>query len=258
MSRFFRIHRNDRLKEGKTLGYLKYAIGEILLLVIGILIALQVNNWNETRKQRVREGEALERLLEEAMKDVGYFSEAIVQGEEWDRMQEAALAALSRGEWDQVDDTFSWEGALFSLTTLPTLSPPRSVYDDLVSSGIFGELTDVDVRTAVAAYYSQLQYAQGQLAFVRTLIPEFRQARVESDGVKFIYDPTAERSLAADFDLPALAGNRRFMDSALNAWSNQRHLQSTRKNTLVRAQEMCEALATAVGKSCDVPPGEDR
>ncbi len=38
--------------ENKTTKYLLYAFGEILLVVIGILIALQVNNWNEGRKQR--------------------------------------------------------------------------------------------------------------------------------------------------------------------------------------------------------------
>ncbi len=36
--------------DNKPLKYLKYAIGEIILVVIGILIALQINNWNELRK----------------------------------------------------------------------------------------------------------------------------------------------------------------------------------------------------------------
>lgn len=43
------------LTEGKTLDYLKYAIGEIILVVIGILIALQINNWNEQRKANKQE-----------------------------------------------------------------------------------------------------------------------------------------------------------------------------------------------------------
>jgi hypothetical protein len=37
--------------ENKTGKYFKYAIGEIILVVIGILIALQINNWNEARKK---------------------------------------------------------------------------------------------------------------------------------------------------------------------------------------------------------------
>ena len=50
MIKLFRNIRQNLLVEGKTTKYFKYAIGEILLVVIGILIALQINNWNEIRK----------------------------------------------------------------------------------------------------------------------------------------------------------------------------------------------------------------
>lgn len=52
MLKFFRKIRLNLLSEGKTGKYLKYAIGEIVLVVIGILIALQINNWNENRIQQ--------------------------------------------------------------------------------------------------------------------------------------------------------------------------------------------------------------
>jgi hypothetical protein len=50
MIKFFRKIRQNLLMENKTGKYFKYAIGEIILVVIGILLALQVNNWNEIRK----------------------------------------------------------------------------------------------------------------------------------------------------------------------------------------------------------------
>jgi len=50
MIRFFRTIRKKLIEEDNVRKYLLYAIGEILLVVIGILIALQVNNWNEERK----------------------------------------------------------------------------------------------------------------------------------------------------------------------------------------------------------------
>ncbi|MGM5470447.1 DUF6090 family protein [Flavobacteriaceae bacterium LMO-SS05] len=50
MIKFFRKIRQNLLSEGKTGKYLKYAIGEIVLVIIGILIALQINNANELRK----------------------------------------------------------------------------------------------------------------------------------------------------------------------------------------------------------------
>lgn len=59
MSKIFRRFRQNFLKEGKTIQYLKYAVGEIVLVVIGILIALQINIWNENRKSN----EAIESLI---------------------------------------------------------------------------------------------------------------------------------------------------------------------------------------------------
>jgi len=50
--RIFNQIRKRILKKGKFKDYLKYAIGEIVLVVVGILIALQINNWNEGEKIR--------------------------------------------------------------------------------------------------------------------------------------------------------------------------------------------------------------
>ncbi len=62
MIKFFRKIRQNLLSEGKTGKYLKYAIGEIILVVIGILIALQINNWNEDRKLQKEEIRILNNL----------------------------------------------------------------------------------------------------------------------------------------------------------------------------------------------------
>ena len=55
MIKFFRKIRYDLMEKNKTGKYLKYAVGEIILVVIGILIALSINNWNEGRKDRIIE-----------------------------------------------------------------------------------------------------------------------------------------------------------------------------------------------------------
>jgi len=55
MIKFFRHIRQSLIMENKTSKYLKYAIGEIVLVVIGILIALQINNWNQDRLATIEE-----------------------------------------------------------------------------------------------------------------------------------------------------------------------------------------------------------
>jgi len=62
MIKFFRHIRKTLIQQNNMGKYLKYAIGEVLLVVIGILIALQINNWNEERKDRNREQVILNNL----------------------------------------------------------------------------------------------------------------------------------------------------------------------------------------------------
>ena len=63
MINFFRKVRKKLADDNKPLKYMRYAIGEIVLVVVGILIALSINNWNEDRKDRVRENEILHDII---------------------------------------------------------------------------------------------------------------------------------------------------------------------------------------------------
>ena len=79
MIKFFRRIRYTLMETGKTGKYLKYAIGEILLVMIGILLALQVNNWNENRKQQSADLRFLETLRTELTLDTIALSQRISQ-----------------------------------------------------------------------------------------------------------------------------------------------------------------------------------
>lgn len=65
MIKFFGKIRQKMLTENKFSKYLLYAIGEIILVVIGILIALQINTWNENRKDAIKEQQILNQLKED-------------------------------------------------------------------------------------------------------------------------------------------------------------------------------------------------
>ena len=69
MIKFFRHIRMQLLETGKTTRYLKYAVGEIILVVIGILIALSINNWNETRKAQLNLNNVLDIVKTDLIKD---------------------------------------------------------------------------------------------------------------------------------------------------------------------------------------------
>jgi len=62
------------METGKTGKYFKYAIGEIILVVIGILIALQINNWNENNNLKVKETHALNEIISDLDNNIATFT----------------------------------------------------------------------------------------------------------------------------------------------------------------------------------------
>ena len=77
MIKFFRKLRFKSMEQNKTGKYIKYAIGEIILVVIGILIALQINNWNEAWKETKQETVILKSLQNNIKSDIHNLSRSI-------------------------------------------------------------------------------------------------------------------------------------------------------------------------------------
>ena len=82
MIKFFRKIRQNLLTENKFSKYLIYAIGEIALVVIGILIALSLNNWNQKKSERKLESRYIFSFIEDAKTDLSNFNNAIIVNEE--------------------------------------------------------------------------------------------------------------------------------------------------------------------------------
>ena len=82
MIKFFRKIRQQLLTENKFSKYLIYALGEIALVVIGILIALSLNNWNQKKSERKIERRYISSLIEDAKTDLSNFNNAIIVNEE--------------------------------------------------------------------------------------------------------------------------------------------------------------------------------
>jgi len=81
MIKFFRQIRQSLVRQGKSKKYIVYAVGEILLVVVGILIAVQINNWNEKKNSSIREIKTLSQLnedLKENLKEISGIKEYMV------------------------------------------------------------------------------------------------------------------------------------------------------------------------------------
>lgn len=153
MLRFFRHIRQRLFLEGKVSRYLGYAIGEILLIMIGIFLALQLNNWNEERKDRLEEKDILNRIKVE------------LEGHKANHSNRARLLPRRKQAIDRVASVFEGEPVLDDLEFLNVLldSAGQSIstpslrsraYDELLNSGKIGLIRNTELRDLITDYYS--------------------------------------------------------------------------------------------------------
>jgi len=83
MIKFFRKIRYDLMEKNKTGKYIKYAVGEIILVVIGILIALSINNWNENRKTKLRSQVYINKIVNDLVIDTLNINTLINRGNDY-------------------------------------------------------------------------------------------------------------------------------------------------------------------------------
>ena len=151
----FKNIRRTIFNNAQTSKYLKYAIGEIILVVIGILIALQINNWNEARKSADQEMLYLSRLLSENMSDVTTFEEYIRELEKGNETDVALSAALNNELTSDLEliqkanDYFKY-GSIFPIFTSST-----STFDDLSSTGNLKLLSNTKLRENIVQHYAK-------------------------------------------------------------------------------------------------------
>ncbi|WP_350284484.1 DUF6090 family protein [uncultured Croceitalea sp.] len=102
MSKIFRKVRQSLLKENKFSQYFLYAIGEIVLVVIGILLALQINTWNENKERKNEEEKLLSALIEDFNENKKRIAEAIRKEEDMINMSRSLIGAM-QSDFNEVD-----------------------------------------------------------------------------------------------------------------------------------------------------------
>ena len=133
MIKFFRKIRQNLLTENKFSKYLIYAIGEIILVVIGILIALSINNWNEKSKNKKQEKHVLLQLKEEYKENLTELDLKISMRKEMLDASSRLLAYYDNTELWTVADSVASDFTLTFYT--PTFNPVIGVTSELLSSG---------------------------------------------------------------------------------------------------------------------------
>ncbi len=155
MLRFFRKIRQKLLAEGKLKSYIFYAIGEIMLVVIGILIALQINTWNDGRKVRNLEQAYYCKFLEDINQDVAHIKGLIESNKVRIKSSNELINLLQQKNPSRKEVVKKMAGAT-SKTTF-TFKPSMAAFEDLKSSGNLKIIKDISIKNGLINYYSILE-----------------------------------------------------------------------------------------------------
>jgi hypothetical protein len=157
MISFFRQIRQKLLSQNRVTRYLVYAIGEIFLVVIGILIALQINTWNENIKLNQQQKSYLTRLIQENKSDVLTFAAEIERLEKNSEKIANLSTILNSKVYSDSLLVLSTTEFLIYGSLYPQFNPSISTYEDLSSTGNLGIIKDTGLRDQIVAHYKKYQ-----------------------------------------------------------------------------------------------------
>jgi hypothetical protein len=165
MIKFFRKIRQNLLSDGKTGTYFKYAIGEIILVVIGILIALSINNWNENLKNKKLETSYLMRISKDLDNDLlEYEGTSEVARERNERVLFLEQAIKDAQLVEKSPDYFIKSIAYAGYTYRPAIS--NHSFEELKSSGRLELIDNEGLRVSIAKYYD-FEFSYSQFEFIK-------------------------------------------------------------------------------------------
>lgn len=153
MIKFFRNIRKKLAAENKTAAYSRYAIGEIILVVIGILIALQINNWNEQRKETKELKEYLNKISNNVKQDIEHVERLKTRRDTIRARAIRTSKALKNQDFSNIEIFLKGNRVFNEFYFIPD----KSGFEALKSSPFLGKINNTKVDSLLSLYYSRVE-----------------------------------------------------------------------------------------------------
>lgn len=182
---------------------------DFVIVVVGVFIGLQVNNWNEARGERVRSRDYLSRIRAELVADI---TELERHRGLWQEVANEGYAAVSYAETGARGGATDWEmlRSFLHASQSNQLSFADTTYSELRSAGELRLIADADLRSALADYYVLVAARRGGLGPYQ-MLPEYREmvrGRMRSDIMRYYWQACYQQAagVTALIDCPAPEG----------------------------------------------------
>ena len=237
---------------------------EFVIVVTGVLFALQVNNWNEGRLEREREQAALNRLQHEFS---GILSSAKLRHAEvanYLNNLDIVIQSIARGEIAE-EQKLAFEDGLRWGQIYRSLTGRSAVYIELLSAGNFGLIGDEGLRAALASYDEQVTKSEtgflhirsiqtaNALAFIRYFELSPTEFNREWEVAATIADRGTSYRALGTYDFEAMQADEAFRRAAAQMREAQAFYFTWHQANVVRAEKVCERLAEAAHRPCETP-----
>ncbi|MFH6769743.1 DUF6090 family protein [Gaetbulibacter aquiaggeris] len=154
---FFRKIRKKMADDNKPIKYLRYAIGEIVLVMIGILLALQVNNWNQNRIKFNESIKHLKSLKYDLEVDTIYFNQ---QKRESQKQVDNYRIFFKKSYETQnnIEEVTELIDLAYPLTNY--LQVQKSTFSEMVNAGKLNDLANEELKSSIVALYRDYEIAR--------------------------------------------------------------------------------------------------
>jgi len=181
MIKFFRKIRQRLLTENKFSKYLIYAVGEIVLVVIGILIALGVNNWNQEKKNHRLGEDYLLRIHRDLVQDTISFRNIITHNNNLREDIKGLLVTLYAGV-DNIEQVQNMS-AIYDKALDQVFSPNDNTYKGMISSGALGLIQNIELKEAIVNLYSEYDQARALLSGIEDWMINIATTETNETGI---------------------------------------------------------------------------
>ncbi|WP_411896221.1 DUF6090 family protein [Winogradskyella sp. A2] len=250
MIKFFRKIRFDLMEKNKTGKYLKYAIGEIVLVVIGILIALSINNWNESDNLSKKEFSMLINMKNDLVSDIMNlkYEDSVFSTFEFNSAKgiELFYKAKTTKDIDSVNKlTVSFWNALYI---------NDNTYNEMVSTGSMYSMKNKELKEYIIRYYLLVEADKNYIKNVNqqqdylknktpemlpyfSLVNQLRNPKIDLKKIDttWINNPNSKTYLAVEHYIN----------------SNQNSSNIYRRSVFKRSKEYAEYLLAEINKEID-------
>tara|TARA_R110002111_G_scaffold204953_3_gene269635 strand:- start:1687 stop:2502 length:816 start_codon:yes stop_codon:yes gene_type:complete len=156
MIKFLRRIRQNLLTENKFSKYMLYAIGEILLVVIGILIALQINNWNEGRKAKAQEVSSMKEIIENLKYDIVRCQKNIKTNTSRIKGLDSLRTSVSHTIDGKDETAYIYYYALKYGDDFSQAVLNRATYNEMTNSGSIKNINNKKLVQGLSDYYERI------------------------------------------------------------------------------------------------------